>query len=345
HVPRRLQPPGRVRPDRHRALRRHRRRGGARGGRRVRLLGPPAPPIRGVRSRSTADRCGLESSRVPPHVPEMALDTESATLSEPNMLGSALPVLAVVNQKGGVGKTTTAINLGAALTELGHPVLLIDLDPQANSTSGLGLNPARARLTTYHVLMGEATLAEAEQPTSVKGMQLVPSSIDLAGAEIELASLPERETRLRSALLMPPSGVELVIVDCPPSLGLLTLNALAAATQMLIPTQCEFFALEGLRHLYYTHQLVRSGLNPRLEVGGILMTQFDARTTLAWDVLAEVRRSHADDVLTTLIPRNVRISQAPSHGKSVLDYDPTCRGAVAYRELARELISRSAGTR
>jgi len=261
------------------------------------------------------------------------------------MLGSALPVLAVVNQKGGVGKTTTAINLGAALTELGHPVLLIDLDPQANSTSGLGLNPARARLTTYHVLMGEATLAEAEQPTSVKGMQLVPSSIDLAGAEIELASLPERETRLRSALLMPPSGVELVIVDCPPSLGLLTLNALAAATQMLIPTQCEFFALEGLRHLYYTHQLVRSGLNPRLEVGGILMTQFDARTTLAWDVLAEVRRSHAEDVLTTLIPRNVRISEAPSHGKSVLDYDPTCRGAVAYRELARELISRSAATR
>jgi len=272
----------------------------------------------------------------------MALDTESLPSAEPNILGLAtLPILAIVNQKGGVGKTTTAINLGAALAELGHPVLLVDLDPQANSTSGLGLNPARARLTTYHVLMGEATLAEAEQPTSVGGMRLVPSSIDLAGAEVELAGMPERETRLRRALETPPEGVELVIVDCPPSLGLLTLNALAAATRMLIPTQCEFFALEGLRHLYLTQQLVRSQLNPRLEVGGIHMTQFDARTTLAWDVLAEVRRTHPDDVLTTLIPRNVRISEAPSHGKSVLDYDPTCRGAIAYRELAQELMTRS----
>ena len=272
----------------------------------------------------------------------MALDTESSTIAEPNILGpSTLPVLAVVNQKGGVGKTTTAINLGAALAELGHPVLLIDLDPQANSTSGLGLNPARARLTTYHLLTGEATVAEAAVPTSVKGLQLVPSSIDLAGAEVELATMAERETRLRRALRSTPEGVELVIVDCPPSLGLLTLNALAAATKMLIPTQCEFFALEGLRHLFYTHQLVRSSLNPALEVGGILMTQFDARTTLAWDVLAEVRRTHPAELLTTLIPRNVRISEAPSHGKSVLDYDPTCRGAAAYRELAQELMARS----
>src|SRR5438445_7942227 len=186
----------------------------------------------------------------------MALDTESLQSNQPNMLGlSSLPILAVVNQKGGVGKTTTAINLGAALAELRHSVLLVDLDPQANSTSGLGLNPARARLTTYHVLMGEASLAEAEQPTSVAGMRLVPSSIDLAGAEIELAALPERETRLRRALETPPEGIELVIVDCPPSLGLLTLNALAAATKMLIPTQCEFFALEGLRHLFLTQQL------------------------------------------------------------------------------------------
>jgi chromosome partitioning protein len=246
-----------------------------------------------------------------------------------------------VNQKGGVGKTTTAINLGAALGELGHPVLLIDLDPQANSTSGLGLNPARARLTTYQVLMGEASVPEAEQPTSVRGLQLVPASIDLAGAEVELAAMPEREMRLRRALATLPEGVELVIIDCPPSLGLLTLNALAAATKMLIPTQCEFFALEGLRHLFYTHQLVRSSLNPQLEIGGILMTQFDARTTLAWDVLAAVRKAHPHEVLTTLIPRNVRISEAPSHGMSVLEYDPTCRGASAYRELARELMARS----
>ncbi len=254
---------------------------------------------------------------------------------------SRLPVLAVVNQKGGVGKTTTAINLAAAIAELGHPVLLVDLDPQANSTSGLGLNPSRARLTVYHVLTGECTMAEAAVATAVAGLQLVPSNIDLAGAERELATLSERETRLRKALASAPDGVELVIVDCPPSLGLLTLNALAAATLMLIPTQCEYFALEGLRHLFYTHQLVRSSLNPKLAIGGILMTQFDARTTLAWDVLNEVRRTHPAEVLKTLIPRNVRIREAPSHGKSVIQYDPSCRGAAAYRELARELMARS----
>jgi chromosome partitioning protein len=272
----------------------------------------------------------------------MTPDTVSMEHATPHILGlSTLPILAVVNQKGGVGKTTTAINLGAALAELGHPVLLVDLDPQANSTSGLGLNPSRARLTVYHLLTGECTVPEAAVETGVPGLRLVPSQIDLAGAEIELASMSERETRLRQALASTPDGVELVIIDCPPSLGLLTLNALAAATQMLIPTQCEYFALEGLRHLFYTHQLVRSGLNPQLEIGGILMTQFDARTTLAWDVLAEVRKSHPADLLKTLIPRNVRISEAPSHGKSVIQYDPSCRGAAAYRELARELMARS----
>src|SRR5207253_9876207 len=196
----------------------------------------------------------------------MAPDVGSAVKVGPKILPTArVTVMAVVNQKGGVGKTTTAINLGAALAELGHPILLIDLDPQANSTSGLGLNPSRARLTVYHLLTGECTVPEATVPTSVPGLQLVPSQIDLAGAEIELASMSERETRLRKALATTPEGVELVIIDCPPSLGLLTLNALAAATQMLIPTQCEYFALEGLRHLFYTHQLVRSNLNPKLE--------------------------------------------------------------------------------
>jgi chromosome partitioning protein len=248
--------------------------------------------------------------------------------------------MAVVNQKGGVGKTTTAINLGAALAELGHPVLLIDLDPQANSTSGLGLNPARARNSIYQLLAGEAGVEEVMVDTAVPHLKLVPSHIDLAGAEIELATLEERETRLRDALGPAPAGIECVIIDCPPSLGLLTLNALTAATSMLIPTQCEYFALEGLSHLLYTHQLVRSRLNPKLEVAGILMTQFDTRTTLSWDVLHEVRRSHPAHILNTLIPRNVRISEAPSHGKPVIQYDPTSTGAAAYRALAKELLER-----
>jgi chromosome partitioning protein len=271
----------------------------------------------------------------------MPPDVGSVEAANPKMLATTMPaIIAVVNQKGGVGKTTTAINLGAALAEMGHTVLLLDLDPQANSTSGLGLDPARARLTVYHLLSGEATVDQAAVPSSVPGMRLIPSHIDLAGAEIELATMSARETRLRDALSSIPEGVGCVIIDCPPSLGLLTLNALTAATSMLIPTQCEYFALEGLRHLLYTHQLVRSRLNPKLGIAGIVMTQFDARTTLSWDVLREVRRSHPAHVLETLIPRNVRISEAPSFGKSVIQYDPTCRGAAAYRALAKELLER-----
>src|ERR1700680_797752 len=271
----------------------------------------------------------------------MPPDVGSVEAADPKMLSTTVPpIIAVVNQKGGVGKTTTAINLGAALAEMGHSVLLVDLDPQANSTSGLGLDPVRARLNVYHLLTGESTLQDAAVPPSVPAMRLVPSHIDLAGAEIELATLSARETRLRKGLGSVPEGVGCVIIDCPPSLGLLTLNALTAATSMLIPTQCEYFALEGLRHLMYTHQLVRSHLNPRLVIAGIVMTQFDARTTLSWDVLESVRRSYPREVLQTLIPRNVRISEAPSHGKSVLEYDPTCRGAIAYRALAKELLER-----
>src|SRR6202049_222697 len=251
-----------------------------------------------------------------------------------------LPIIAVVNQKGGVGKTTTAINLGAALAETGHAVLLVDLDPQANSSAGLAPAPVRARLPVYHLLSGEATVEQAAVPTSVPAVRLVPSHIDLAGAEIELATMSERDPRPRKALASVPESFGCVIIDCPPSLGLLTLNALAAATSMLIPTQCEYFALEGLRHLIYTHQLVRSRFNPKLGIAGIVMTPFDARTTLSWDVLQSVRRSYPHHVLETLIPRNVRISEAPSHGKSVIEYDPTCRGAAAYRALAKELLER-----
>src|SRR5437868_63569 len=271
----------------------------------------------------------------------MAPDVGSVSEVRPNILATKVPpIIAVVNQKGGVGKTTTAINLAAAFAEVGHPTMLVDLDPQANSTSGLGLDPSRARLNIYQLLIGEATIEQVVQPAGLAGLSLIPATIDLAGAEIELAAVPEREHLLRKALSTIPTGVEIVIIDCPPSLGLLTLNALVAATSMLIPTQCEYFALEGLRHLMYTHQLVRSRLNSKLAIAGILMTQFDARTTLAWDVLSSVRRSHPHHVLETLIPRNVRLSEAPSHGKSVIEYDPTCRGAAAYRALAKELLER-----
>jgi chromosome partitioning protein len=246
----------------------------------------------------------------------------------------------VVNQKGGVGKTTTAINLGAAWAEKGLQVLVIDLDPQANTTRGLGLDPSRPRLTVYDLLAGSATLAEVSVETSVPGLQMVPSRLDLAGAEIELATSERREYRLRDTIEDAATTWDEVLIDCPPSLGLLTLNALTAAGQMLIPMQCEYFSLEGLSHLLYTQQLVRMRLNPELSVAGIVMTLFDARTTLAWDVLEEVRRAYPDQVLRTLIPRNVRLSEAPSHGRPVTVYDPGCRGAKAYRQLAEEVLSR-----
>jgi chromosome partitioning protein len=257
-----------------------------------------------------------------------------------NMLTSTPRTIAVANQKGGVGKTTTVMNLGAALAERGAQVLVIDIDPQSNSPSGLGVDPGRARLTVYHLLFGEAEIDEVATATSVAGLFVVPSQVALAGAEIELATQEDREGRLRRALSDLSGGFGYVLIDCPPSLGLLTLNALAAADEMLVPMQCEYFALEGLAHLLYTQGLVRMEVNPRLELGGIVMTQFDSRTTLSWEVLEEVRRSYPQKVYRTLIPRNVRISEAPSHGQPVTVYDPACRGAQAFRQLADEVMSR-----
>jgi chromosome partitioning protein len=261
---------------------------------------------------------------------------------EPKILVPSVPtrIVAIVNQKGGVGKTTTAINLGAALAEMGRQVVLIDLDPQGNSTSGLGFDVRRQRLTVYQLLSGEAVIDDVALPTSVPGLHLVPSDLSLAGAEIELATQPEREFRLRRALGELHGGFGHVIVDCPPSLGLLTLNALTAASEVLVPMQCEFFALEGLGNLVYTLALVRQRLNPELRLGGILMTQFDARTAIAWEVVDQVRRAYPTEVFTTLIPRNVRLSEAPSHGRPITVYDPSCKGAIAYRELAKEVLAR-----
>ncbi|MBO0701989.1 MAG: ParA family protein [Candidatus Dormibacteraeota bacterium] len=249
-------------------------------------------------------------------------------------------MLAVVNQKGGVGKTTTVINAGAAIADRGHAVVVVDLDPQGNATSGLGIDPAREREGVYEVLFGSRPLADVLVASSNPGLRVAPSHRGLAGAEVELIGEPRRESRLRDALATLPDDVDLVLLDCPPSLGLLTLNAITAADLMLVPLQAEYFALEGLSHLIETQHLVRANLNPSLELGGILLTQFDARTALAWEVLQEVRRAYPNRVYRTLIPRNVRLGEAPSHGLPVTRYDPSCRGAVAYRELAAELLER-----
>ena len=268
------------------------------------------------------------------------------TVPDPHLLDrAATRIVAVVSQKGGVGKTTTAINLGAAMAETGRPVILIDLDPQANTTSGLGFDVRRQRLNEYHLLTGEAVIDDVAVPTSVKNLHLVPSDLNLAGGEIELAGASEREFRLRQALDELGGGFGHVLIDCPPSLGLLTINALAAAQEVLVPVQSEYYALEGLGHLLYTMDLIRQSINPSLELSGILVTQFDARNTLAWDVLAEVRRAYPEKIYETVIPRNVRISEAPSHGRPVTEYDPQCRGAVAYRQLAQEFLSRGPGRR
>jgi len=248
-------------------------------------------------------------------------------------------VVAVANQKGGVGKTTTAVNLGAYLA-LGVRVLLVDLDPQANATSSLGIDPNAIALSTYEPLLGEATLVEAIISTGRSQLDLAPASRALAGAQVELVEMPEREHRLRKALGPARDGYDVVLIDCPPSLGILTLNALVAADLLLAPVQCEYLALEGVAQLMETIELVRATLNPRLELLGMLMTMYDPRTRLSGQVVDEVRRHFPDRTFDTVIPRSVRLSEAPSFGKSVLDYEPSSRGASAYADLAQELIRR-----
>jgi chromosome partitioning protein len=248
-------------------------------------------------------------------------------------------VYAVVNQKGGVGKTTTAVNVAANLPSLGKTVLLVDMDPQGNTTSAIGIDRNRLDATVYHSIVDGADVNQAIVSTAVEGLDLLPSDRALAGAEIELIGLPRRERRLLYALEGLRRPYDYVFIDCPPSLGLLTVNCLVAAEFMLIPIQCEYFALEGLGALTHTTALIQRDLNPRLKIGGIVLTLFDPRTTLAAQVADQVRAQFPNQTFQTVIPRSVRLSEAPSYGLPITQYDPSSRGAVAYHELTKELIA------
>ena len=249
-------------------------------------------------------------------------------------------MLAVANQKGGVGKSTTAVNLSAALAEVGRRVLVIDLDPQGNASTGLGIELERRRTTTYELLTTDGPAERAVLDTEVPGLWAIPSTIDLAGAEIELVSQFSRELRLQRALQPLMGAYDFIVMDCPPSLGLLTVNALATAAEVIVPIQCEYYALEGLGQLLRNVRLVQQSLNPGLKLSGIVLTMFDSRTKLSEQVVAEVRRFFGNRVYDTVIPRTVRLSEAPGYGQPITVYDPSSTGARAYRSLAREVAER-----
>lgn len=250
-------------------------------------------------------------------------------------------VIALANQKGGVGKTTTSVNLGACLTELGKKVLLIDLDPQGNATSGLGIEKNKIDQSVYDVLINDdVDLGDVIMPSSHQDLDIVPATIALSGAEVELTNLMARETRLKDSFGDVAANYDFILIDCPPSLGLLTINAFTAASSILIPVQSEYYAMEGLSQLLNTIKLVQKHFNPSLKIEGVLMTMYDRRTNLGQQVNAEVKKFFGQQVYETVIPRNVRLSEAPSHGEAIIDYDQHSVGAKVYRQLAKEVLKR-----
>ncbi|MHA6531575.1 ParA family protein [Paenibacillus sp. BAC0078] len=248
-------------------------------------------------------------------------------------------IIAIANQKGGVGKTTTSVNLGAGMATLGKRVLLVDIDPQGNTTSGVGINKADVANCIYDILINEADPGETILETQIEGLHIIPATIQLAGAEIELVSTISRELKLKKALNAVKGNYDYIIIDCPPSLGILTINSLTAADSVIIPIQCEYYALEGLSQLLNTVRLVQKNLNPHLKIEGVLLTMLDARTNLGIQVIEEVKKYFQEKVYRTIIPRNVRLSEAPSHGQSIITYDNRSKGAEVYLELAKEVIS------
>ena len=260
----------------------------------------------------------------------------SIQVFEVNLLSK---IIAVANQKGGVGKTTTSVNLGASLASLGKRVLLVDIDPQGNTTSGIGINKADVVHCIYDVIINDVHPKDAIVDTNVPNLRVIPATIQLAGAEIELVPTISREVRLKKSLQLVSHMFDYILIDCPPSLGILTINSLTAANSVIIPIQCEYYALEGLSQLLNTVRLVQKHLNTTLQIEGVLLTMFDARTNLGIQVIEEVKKYFQQKVYRTVIPRNVRLSEAPSHGQPIITYDPRSKGAEVYMELAKEVIS------
>jgi chromosome partitioning protein len=300
---------------------------------------PPAPePI--AEERAEAPSPPPEPAPPPSDLPtpEPAVAAVDEPEPDPARFVRALPrVLAVTNQKGGVGKTTTAVNLGAAMADLGYRVLVVDLDPQGNATTGLGLNTRDLQSSMYDVILHDAAIDDCIEATSVRNLFVAPASLDLAGAEIELVPAFSRELKLKRALDEVSADYDYIFIDCPPSLGLLTVNSLAAATEVIVPIQCEYYALEGLGQLLRNVTLVQKNLNNSLELSAIVLVMYDARTKLSDQVVQEVKAHFGDKVCRTIVPRTVRLSEAPSFGQPITAFDPSSRGAIAYRELAREV--------